>query len=446
VLTPEEWLELLNARLDKRWASWQVYDLYFRGEQSLTFNNAKEREAFGGLFRSPVSNWCPIVVQSSVERLKVQGFRFGGGAADAGAWEIWQANALDGISNMVHTEAVKLGEAYWLVEPGRGNDAPTITGEHPSQVIVACAANNRRVRLAALKKWVEDDGHLYATLYLPERIFKYRSEKTSKATGKVTWLPRPGDEGGDNPLGEVPIIPMPNAPDMIAGGQSDLRDVVPVQAAISKLISDAMVGSEFQAFPQRVITGIEVPETEGEAEQARLKASRSRLWFFEGEDVGIKQFDAADLKAQTGVIQDLVKWMCGQTRTPPHYVLADMANVSGDALVAAETGLTMKVRDKMPALGEGHEDTMRLAFKAMGDTEKAGIVDAETIWRDPESRSFGQLVDGLLKLKEIGVPNKVLQRRAGFSEKEIGEFAELLADQPPTGATTTADQFSPSNA
>jgi hypothetical protein len=61
----------------------------------------------------------PLVVESSVERLKVQGFRFGKSVfeADDDAWAIWQENDLDAESDMAHTEAVKLGEAYWLVAP-----------------------------------------------------------------------------------------------------------------------------------------------------------------------------------------------------------------------------------------------------------------------------------------------------------------------------------------
>jgi hypothetical protein len=95
------------------------------------------------------------------------------------AWEIWQANGMDAASAMAHTEAVKLGEAYWLVEPpaNGSSDAPRITVEHPSQVIVACAPGDRRKRLAALKKWVDEDGYVYANVYLPDGIAKYRSAR-----------------------------------------------------------------------------------------------------------------------------------------------------------------------------------------------------------------------------------------------------------------------------
>ena len=42
---------------------------------------------------------------------------------------------------------------------------------------------------------------------------------------------------------------------------------------------------------------------------------------------------------------------------------------------------------------------MRLAFLAAGDTAKASVVDAEVIWRNPEFRTEGELVDALVKMK-----------------------------------------------
>jgi hypothetical protein len=87
--------------------------------------------------------------------------------------------------------------------------------------------------------------------------------------------------------------------------------------------------------------------------------------------------------------------------------------------------LVSKVRDKMVSFGEAHEAAMRLAFKAMGDTERAGATAAETIWRDPETRSFGELIDGLVKLGTIGVPEEVLWEKAGFSPQEIDRMKQL---------------------
>lgn len=425
-----------------------VYDAYYEGDHRLTFATAKFREAFGGLFGTLADNWMPMVVDSSVERLDVQGFRFGDTQeADADAWDIWQANGLDAESDMLHTESVKLGESYWLVDPIVANgDPPKITSEHPSQVIVAWAPGNRRERLAALKKWVGDDGSAYATVYLPSAVHKFQSE-SSLAIGGITgdqinWVRRRDDPGGINPLGVVPVVPVCNSPSMLGGGQSDIRACIPLQNAINKLICDMLIGSEYQAFPQRVLMGVDVPRDENgnPVRAAELKASQNRLWVFPNPDAKVAEFNAADLDNYGKAVEKLVQHLTAISRTPPHYIAGQIVNASGDALKAAETGLVSKVKQKMSPFGEAHEEAMRLAFKAMGDETRAGAMDAETIWRDPESRSFGELVDGLVKLATIGVPHEILWERAGFSPQEIDRM-RALAEADSLLAQTAAPVF-----
>jgi hypothetical protein len=88
-------------------------------------------------------------------------------------------------------------------------------------VIVATAPGNRRIRLAALKKWRDDDGFTYANVYLPERVWKYRSKRSDIELhdNRGQWE---GVGSVPNKLGEVPIVPMPNNPSMLRGGKSDL--------------------------------------------------------------------------------------------------------------------------------------------------------------------------------------------------------------------------------
>lgn len=432
-MEPAGWRNLLERKINDRWfTTMGAYDAYYEGDQPLTFATAKFREAFGSLFGPLADNWMRIVVDSSAERLHVQGFRFGKNAeADDDAWGIWQANGLDLESGMVHTEAIKLGEAYWLVWPGEGrDDPPQITAEHPSQMIVAIAPGNRRERLAALKKWVGDDGYVYATLYLPDRIWKWKSRKAAKsyaASGKVEWVDRRDDPGGVNPLGEVPVVPVQNAPSMLRGGQSDLITGIPLQNAINKLLCDMLIGSEYQAFPQRVAIGLDLPrdpDTGQPTRAAQLQASQSRLMVIKDKDGKIAEFSAADLDNYVKARRHLVEHLTAQTKTPPHYVTGQLVNVSGDALKAAETGLVSKCKDKTVSFGEGHEETMRLALKA---TKREVDRDSETIWRDVESRSFGELIDGLVKLDTIGVPRKVLWAKAGFSPQEIARMETMQA-------------------
>src|SRR3954462_11695573 len=113
------WLARLSDELALQREQVKVYESYFAGLHPMQFATSKFRETFGSLFSEFADNWCPVVVDSSAERLAVQGFRFGGKgtySGDSDAWDIWQANALDADSGIAHTEAIKTGHAYVIVD------------------------------------------------------------------------------------------------------------------------------------------------------------------------------------------------------------------------------------------------------------------------------------------------------------------------------------------
>jgi hypothetical protein len=97
----------LNTALEARLPAVLHFHAYYQGVQRLAFATSKWRETFGGLFNELADNWCQLVVDASVERLSVVGFRFGpeDEDADTDAWDLWQANYLDADSTLAHTEA-----------------------------------------------------------------------------------------------------------------------------------------------------------------------------------------------------------------------------------------------------------------------------------------------------------------------------------------------------
>ena len=184
----------------------------------------------------------------------MEGFRFGPEetGADEDAWQIWQANYLDADSGLAHTEASKCGMAYLLVLPGDDPETPRITVEHPAQAITYCragqpaAAAGRIQALAGGRRL-----GLGGALHLAPTSTGCPRPKNGSTWSSVGAIP--------NPIGAVPLIPMPNLPNLLGGGMSDLQAVTPLQDAINKLLADMLVNSEFVAYPQRYATGIEIP-------------------------------------------------------------------------------------------------------------------------------------------------------------------------------------------
>ena len=430
--TPAAWRDLLAHRLHTRWNEWQTFDDYYEGDHRISSWLASTQSAFQGtvlgqLLRDLTDNYMTLVVDAPAERCRVQGFRFGEDADDE-AWSIWQANGLDAQANMVHTESIKLGEAYWMVQPSP--DGPVITCEHPSQVIVAHAPGDRRKRLAALKKWSDGDD-IYANVYLPDRIVKYRTTEDQLRNPTVTkrWTTV---ETALNPLGEVPIVPVPNNPSMLRGGRSDLSyGAISLQDQITKTVVDLLIGSEYHGLPQRVLLGVEPPRDENGKPVPFSQANKARLWYFGNENAKAHEFSQADLEALRKSIDGYIGDLAAQTRIPIYYFRpAAISNISAEALIGLDAGLVSKTNDKKDAFGEGHEEAMRLAFKSIDASDpRATATDAETIWKDTESRSQAQLTDAVSKEVAMGLPFESALEKLGYSPQAIDRILAQRSEE-----------------
>lgn len=453
--TPDEWRNKLLKRLDERSSRIRRYVDYYEGRHNLRYTTMEFREAFGSLFASYAENFCSLIPDAVDERLAVTGFRLGKDlAADEDANRIWQDNGLDAVSQLCHSEALVKSEAAVLISPYRSEwprpNTPLITVEDPLQVYVAVDAANRATRLAAIKRWTDDDGHLRVTLYLPEAIYKWRSEQVESDFSSPNWMDyaqirwsrRQGSDEAwplPNPLGVVPVVPFINRPRLDRIGRSELEEVMPIQDAVNMIVRNMLLASELAAFPQRYGINLE-PEVDKDTGQPveRYKASIKRLWLApppEGGEPETKfgQFPAADMTPYIKAVEQRIQHIATITRTPPHYLLGQAGSFpSGESLKATETGLVAKVRRKQRHFGESWEEVMRLAFAALGDARQ-NVTDSEVVWADPESRTEAEHVDALVKMSSLGVPNEALWERYGATPQEIARWkaqaaeAELLA-------------------
>jgi hypothetical protein len=209
---------------------------------------------------------------------------------------------------------------------------------------------------------------------------------------------------------------------------------------MNTLWAHLMTASDTLALPARAVLGMDRPvreilDDEGEVigeEDLPLDQFRSdRLLWLEREGASIAEFSAADLTNYTKVIEVAVQHIAAQTRTPPHYLLGQMVNVSADALVAAESGLVAKVQERQRYFGAALREVMRLAALADGDTGRAAdLALGSVVWRDAQFRSDAQYADALTKLKAINVPDEALwERIPGVDPDQIKRWKTMRNDQ-----------------
>lgn len=422
--TPDEWRDKLHEALGVRQATVKRCVDYYDGKHRELLEQDKFRPRLVEIFRQLRLNLCEPAIDVPTERLSVEGFRFSGGegTADPEAWNIWQRNGMDAAQEQLFSDALLTGYGAVIVW-GDQDGEPVISVESGANVIVATMG---RMRRAALKVWKDEwTDTEYATLYVPDRLYRWEKQRAGQA-----WAPRKADEVVENPLGVVPVVPLVNSTKVDGKGKSHLAELIPVQDLLNKTLVDLMVAAEASAFRQRWATGVEVPEDpQTKQPVSPWKPAIDKVWVAEEEQAKFGEFGEATLTNYTGTLAALVTHFGALSRVPSHYLLAQAGQwPTGDALRSAEMPLVKFVRSRMRQWGESLEDVMRLAFAVKGDQQRAADVLAETAWADPETRSEAERADALVKRASIGVPYRQLWLDAGYTETQCDQFDQWLVD------------------
>jgi hypothetical protein len=413
--------ELLEAQRDRLLARLSVQRRHaaelwgwYHGEQDDPVVISKYRDQYQLLISVSRTPWARLVVDTIAERLHVQGFR---------------------------AEDVSVG--------GDGVIAPESTFE----VTHEPAPGNRRQLAAALKLYPADpEWRLWVCeLYRPDATYRWSAVADRALTPgafpldimadqqRLEWLPS-DPYVSSNPLGVVPIVPFENRATILGGGVSELGDCIPLLRRIDKLTLDAMLAAEVAAFRQKWATGLEVPRDPETGKPVEpFRAAVDRVWISESPDSKFGTFEASDISQYLTAIDAQIASLAAISRVPAHYLMqSNLANPpSAESLVAAESGLVAKVRERQRRFGEAWERVITLALAATG----VGSGVLEVVWQDAEMRNPAQVADAAVKLMTIGVPQRALFEYVGATPQQITEWtleaaaADLaaLATAPPAG-------------
>lgn len=416
--------------------------------------------------------WARLVVDTIAERLHVQGFHSAGAGVDAAAWRVYESSSLDADEWQVYTEALITGVGYVSISAGASMDElaaapPRLAPESGFELTHEPTPGNRRLVAAALKLFPLDWTGLewMAELYRPEATYRWTLELVDPLNRRkenphlfpideqyagrdarpLDWVPTTPFET-PNPLTVVPVVPFENRATVLGGGVSELEDCLPILRRIDKLTLDKLLTSETASFRQRWATGLEVPRDENGQPVEPYKAAVDRLWVSEDPETRFGSFDASDLNPYLAAIDAEIAALAAISRVPAHYLLQqNLANPpSADSLVAAESGLVAKVRERQRRFGEAWERAVRLAFQVAGEDDPGAQL--EVVWSDAEIRNPAQVADAAVKMSTLGVPQRAIWEYLGATPQQVAQWSvesaaeTLLAPPAPTpgqgGATS----------
>lgn len=424
-MTLESTIKKLSEKLDSTAPALALMDKYWSGTQPAAFLAPESAKALGNRLRTLSVNFPRLACTSLAERLTIAGFTSEDDSADR-VWAAWARNGMADASAQAHLDALIYGRSFvavWADAAGRAQ----VTVESPLNTAVLFDPVTRAVT-AALKRW-EDDEQGHAVLYLPDTI--HRLSAPGHAAGAYPSTGWRVIESIDNPFGMVPIIPIVNRGRLAElDGVSEMADVIDLADALNKIMSDAMVTSEYFARPRRWATGLELSEDDDGNVINPFAEGPDRVWMSEDPATKFGQFDAARLDGYADLSAVVTQQIGALTGLPPHYLgLHGDQPASADAIRSAEASLVSRAYALQRTFGLAWAQVASLIIAAETGREPTEIL-IDVSWANPETRTPAQAADAAVKLRSIGVPlTVVLAQSLGYSPEQIQEVrAESRAD------------------
>ena len=143
--------------------------------------------------------------------------------------------------------------------------------------------------------------------------------------------------------------------------------------------------------------GSPVTDAAGRRKALPVNLSAKRVLFAEDPNAKWGTLDETPLEGYIAALSEKVKHLFAISQTPSTYAVGEMANLSAEALQAAEIAKKRRDDEIRMVLGEGYERMLRLGMELIGETASAEDEAAEIVWRDTDPHSRAAISDALAK-------------------------------------------------
>jgi hypothetical protein len=404
------------------------------------------------LAKRSVSNWMPLLVGTPAQALYVDSFRRGSTITDGPAdtvspeWKHWQNSRLDARQTSVHRGALAFGHSFTLTEKtSRGIRTKGLSAMRTAALYEDPANDDTPyIALTVTRKPVDD---LPGTARMWDASTEYAVRFSSYSDADKVSVTVVGRHGAT----ECPVTRFAAAVDLEGRTTGVVEPMIPLQNRINQSVFDLLVAQTYGSFKVRTATGMAPPlqmepvhadendpssevvdwrpklGPDGRPIPAAINLNAKRFLFAEDPEVRFSTLDETPLGGFIDSIDMSIRHLSAIAQVPPHHLLGQIANLSAEALQAAETSLLRKIEEYRRMFGESWERVFRLAAELDGNAASAQDQAGEVIWRDMELKSLAQSADGLGKLAEsLDIPKRGLWTRVpGVTRNELDEWERL---------------------
>lgn len=420
-----------------------LLDRWYRGTlegSDKPYLGSKNSREFRELRDRSVTRWPSLVVTAVAQSLYVENFLRSDDPEAPAAWSAWQANGLDSRQSAVYRGALAHGLSYVTLLPGvlNGGRMPKIRGVSARRGVAFYAD-------------MDDDWPLYfldvetihgsvgkvkrARLWDDEGIYTFDKNDQSDKPQFVTF-----DAHG---FGECPVVQFSNLRDLDGRTMGEVEPHIEMFARINQDTFDRLNVQRMGAHIAKWIAGLELPASaededavdQNAASALKMKLAIEDILVAEDKETRFGSFPATPLNGYIDARDADIRDLAAVTQTPPHHLLGHIANLSAEALAAAEASLTRKVEERKHSFGESWEQVLRGAALLLGDVPGAGDFEAQVVWRDMESRSLAQAADALGKMAQmLGIPPRFLwEKIPGWTKQDVERAVQFAEESDALG-------------
>jgi hypothetical protein len=467
--SPASLAKELLAILDRDGARIQRIDDYMHGEHDDPYMPPQADDEYRLLAKRAVSNWMPLLIGTPAQALYVDGYRPGtkasglpsASSSTSGQWSHWQRSRMDARQAAVYRGALGYGHSFVLTEKTKKG-------------VMSKGLSAKRT--AALFEDPANDETPYAAITV---VSKPRGETPGKARlfdGKREYAVSfksytDADSirvGGGKLHGatECPVTRFAASVDLEGRTIGVVEPMIPLQNRINQTIFDLLVAQTYTSHEVRYVTGMAPPlqmemldengmvttdptlavdsrpklDPAGNPIPAAINHNARRFLFAEDPDVKFGSLPAGPIGSLIDSVDMSIRHLAAVSQTPPHHLLGQIANLSAEALLAAETALSRKITEFQSIFGEAWERVFRLAAELEGNTAEQEDFSGEVQWRDMESRSLAQAADALGKLADqLGIPKRGLWKRVpGITQTEYEDWEQMAEEDDSVGQLASA--------
>ena len=447
-----------------------VIDAYLNGNHPEPYMPDNADAEYKLLAERCVTNHMPLLVNATTQVLSVDGYRRGSeerrsdkskkkkSAADQRdlpEWKHWEDSRLQARQNAIHRAALGYGHSFTMTRKDEKGKVTTkgLSPLRTTAIFEDPANDDNAVAALHVEKWPtgSGDNREPGRAILTDRTWEYVYTFLDDDKWRMVEYRRHGLKG------ENPVTRFAAQVDLEGRTLGLIEPYFTIQDRINQTVFDLLIAQTGASFETRWATGMAPPykmryptdddgnvdydadpvpvlDKDGSPIPLPINIHAKKFLYAESKDVQFGSLPASPLAPYLEAIQQAIKDLSSVTQTPPHYMLGQIANLSADAMRAAESALIRKANEFKLVFGESWERVFRLAMELSGE-ENADDMTGSVIWRDLEANSMSQAADALGKMAEsLGIPRRGLWALLpGVTQQQLTEWETLLEEEGELG-------------